>query len=231
MKCIGLIGGTSWPSTIEYYRLLNQLVSERLGGFHSAKLLLKSIDYHEIKTNYQNGWDKIPDLLQQEIESFLQCKPDCLILCNNTLHKAYDLIAEKMQLQIPFFHAADLTAKFAIQHKHKNVLLLATRFTMEDGFFAKKLEASGLQVEIPGPSDREKIQAIQTQLANGDMSRLSEHKKYFERLIAQHQKIDGVVLACTELPLAITQDITTIKIIDPIGIQCRAAVDYAVSEG
>ena len=125
-----------------------------------------------------------------------------MILCNNTLHKAYDLIAEKMQLQIPFFHAADLTAKFAIQHNHKKVLLLATRFTMEDGFFAKKLEASGLRVEIPEETDREKIQVIQNQLANGDINKLSAHKKYFEQLIARYQKIDGIVLACTEFAIS-----------------------------
>jgi aspartate racemase len=137
---------------------------------------------------------------------------------------------EKMKLQIPFFHAADLTAKFAIEHGHKKVLLMATRFTMEDGFYAKKLEAFELHVEIPKIADREKIQLIQSQLASGDISKLSEHKRYFENLIKQHQEIDGIVLACTELPLAITQDITPIKIINPIDIQCQCAVDYALSE-
>ena len=101
---------------------------------------------------------------------------------------------------------------------------------MKDGFYAKKLEAFGLRVVIPGADDHEKIQAIQTQLASGDMNKLSEHKKYFEQLIVQHQKINGVFLACTELPLVITQDMTTIKNIDPIDIQCRAAVDYALNE-
>lgn len=226
MKCIGLIGGTSWPSTIEYYRVLNELVSKRLGGFHSANLLLKSIDFHTIKSNYQNGWDKIPDLLQYEIENFLLCKPDCLILCNNTLHKAYDLIAEKAGLRIPFFHAIDLTAEFALVNGYKNLLLLATKFTMEDGFYAKKLEARGLNVEIPAASDREHIQLIQNELAKGHM--LPEYQSYFKSLIARHEKVDAVVLACTELPLAIRQEMINLDIIDPIELQCRAAIDYAL---
>lgn len=145
MKLIGLLGGTSWPSTIEYYRLLNQLAASRLGGYHSAKILLKSLDYHTIKSSYNDGWDRIPELLKQEIEDFLLCKPDCLILCNNTLHKAYDLIAGELNLPIPFFHAVDLAADCANSRGYARVLLLATKFTMEDNFYRSKIEAKGIK--------------------------------------------------------------------------------------
>lgn len=227
MKTIGLIGGTSWPSTIEYYRVLNQLVVEKCGGYHSARILLYSIDYHEIKSNYTSGWDKIPELLRQEIARALQGKPDCLILCNNTLHKAFDIIRPTLKLPIPFFHAVELTAEYAIKQRYKKVLLLATRFTMEDEFYKRTLEAKGLQAEIPNQQEREQIQNIQSVLATGKV--LLEHKTYFKQLLERYKHLDAVILACTELPLAITQEMTTLPIIDPIEIQCQAAVNYALA--
>ena len=198
-----------------------------MGGYHSAKILLYSIDYHEIKSNYAHGWDKIPELLRQEILRSLNGQPDCLILCNNTLHKAFDIIEPTLKLAVPFFHAVQLTAQYAAEQGHKKVLLLGTRFTMEDGFYARTLEAKGLQVEIPQAVERERIQNIQSELAAGNI--LPEHKAYFTQLLERYAHLDAVVLACTELPLAITQKITTLAIIDPIEIQCKAAVRYALA--
>jgi len=228
MKTIGLIGGTSWPSTIEYYRILNQLVNENMGGFHSAKLLLKSIDYHEIKNNYAAGWDKIPGLLKKEIQDFLICKPDCIILCNNTLHKAYDLISAELNLPMPFFHAVNLTAQYAVQNSYRNLLLLATKFTMEDGFFIRPLEQAGLNVTIPSADDRQKIQDIQTQLAQGILT--SEFIEQFGDIISRYKNVDAVVLACTELPLAITKENCSLPIINPVVLQCEAAAKFALEK-
>jgi len=112
MKTIGLLGGTSWPSTIEYYRILNRLAQEKLGGYHSANLLLYSIDYHEIKSRYHDGWDEIPILLEKEIHKLVKLGPDCILICNNTLHKAFDEIKTDLNLKIPFHHSVGfLTAR------------------------------------------------------------------------------------------------------------------------
>lgn len=226
MKTIGLIGGTSWPSTIEYYRILNQLVSNKLGGFHSAKLLLKSIDYHDIKSSYAKDWNKIPALLKQEIQDFLPCKPDCLILCNNTLHKAFDSFSAQLGLSVPVFHAVNLTAEYALKMGYRNLLLLATKFTMEDEFFIKPLESSGLTVTIPNDSDRKKIQDIQSLLAQGVIK--PEFIGQFRDIISRYENVNSVVLACTELPLAITAENCTLPIINPVVLQCEAAVKFAL---
>ena len=110
LKTIGLLGGTSWPSTIEYYRTLNEFAQETLGGFHSANLLLRSIDYHDIKSRYYDRWSEIPSLLEQEIKAFVGLRPDCLVICNNTLHKAFDVIEGGLALPIPVFHIVKATA-------------------------------------------------------------------------------------------------------------------------
>src|SRR5579872_4442460 len=127
MKRIGLLGGMSWPSTAEYYRHINKMVADRLGGHHSADLILRSIDYHDIKSRYSGGWDEIPALLENELRFMREQPCDCLILCNNTLHKAFDLIRGGLSLDIPFFHAVELTARHARSEGLKHLLLLGTR--------------------------------------------------------------------------------------------------------
>ena len=103
MKTIGLLCGASWPSSIEYYKLLNQMAQAHYGGFHSAKLILLNIDYHEIKQHYPNGWDKIPSALKKELKKLNALNPDCILICNNTLHKAYDIIKDEISLNMPLF--------------------------------------------------------------------------------------------------------------------------------
>jgi aspartate racemase len=227
MKLIGLLGGTSWPSTIQYYQLINQLVAQKEGGYHSARLLLKSIDYHEIKSNYGPGWDKIPGLLKAEINEFMECRPDCLILCNNTLHKAYDTIADELALPVPFFHAVHLTADFAKEKKYRNLLLLGTKFTMEDGFFTRILENAGLTVSIPTLPERDAIQKIQMRLSAGEMDESFSH--FFYELIGKYSNMDAVILACTELPLAIDASHCPIPIINPAELQCLKACEFALA--
>ncbi|MBX9578513.1 MAG: aspartate/glutamate racemase family protein [Chthoniobacterales bacterium] len=108
MKTIGLLGGVSWSSTIIYYKILNELVQERLGGQHSAKILLKSIDYHEIQSAYGKDHDRVAALLEEELRGLIALKPDCILICCNTLHKYYDMIKERLVTNIPVFHALDL---------------------------------------------------------------------------------------------------------------------------
>jgi len=227
MKCIGLLGGTSWPSTLEYYRSMNQRVAERLGGNHSASLLLRSIDYDAIKSRYAERWDEVPALLEQELVAMLKLPIDGLILCNNTLHKAFDIVRPRLPLTIPFFHAVELTAQAAIAAGHRRLLLLATRFTLEDGFFAHGLRRAGLEVIVPDASERDAVQAIQTRLAAGEMR--PEFTGYFTRLLTQYAQLDAAVLACTELPLAIAPAGNVLPVLDPAQLQVKAAVDFALA--
>lgn len=170
MKTIGLLGGTSWPSTIEYYRILNELAQRELGGFHSASLLLRSIDYHDIKSRYHERWAEIPALLEREIRALAALGPDCLVICNNALHKAFDAIAARLALTIPVFHIVEATGRAARSLDCRRLLLLGTKFTMEDGFYHRGLERFGLCVETPEAADRVRIQEIQTALARGVMA-------------------------------------------------------------
>jgi aspartate racemase len=230
MKTIGLLGGTSWPSTIEYYRLLNEMAQARLGGHHSAKLLLKSIDYHEIKSRYYARWDEIPALLRAEIEAFVVLAPggpDCLVICNNTLHKAYDSFAEDLALRLPVFHVVRETGAFARAQGWRRLLLLGTQFTMEDGFYHRGLERFGLEVSTPPTAQRAAIQAVQSQLARGVME--PAFRPFFRELVARHADVDAVVLGCTELPLAMAQADYALPLLNPTELQCRAAFEFAVS--
>lgn len=226
LKTIGLLGGTSWPSTIEYYRILNELAQEKLGGFHSASLLLRSIDYHEIKSRYYERWAEIPPLLEQEIRAFVALRPDCLVICNNTLHKAFDVIAAGLALSLPVFHIVEATGRAARARKLRRLLLLGTQFTMEDGFYHRGLGRFGLRVATPPEEDRLRIQQIQSQLARGIVT--AGFRAFLAALIERHAgTADAVVLACTELPLAIRQSDCGLPILNPTELQCKEAFAFA----
>lgn len=226
MKTIGLLGGTGWSSTIGYYTLLNQLIHARLGGHHSAKILLKSIDYQDLWSSYGND-EKASHLLKEELEGLIALKPDCIIICCNTLHKYYDMISDQLNSSIPVMHAVDLVAQNAQERGYRKVLLLATQFTMEDGFFAKKLEKVGIEVVIPTQDERSILQGIHSQLMANNST--AEAREYFRMLILQHKDLDAVVLGCTEYPLVVDETNSVLPIIDPVRLQTSSAVDYALS--
>ncbi|TDE14626.1 aspartate/glutamate racemase family protein [Dyadobacter psychrotolerans] len=227
MKRIALLGGTSWPSTLEYYTELNQRINQKLGGSHSCPMLLYNIDYHEIKSRYADGWAEIPLLLKTEIENILALNPDGLIICNNTLHKAFDQIKNEMQIQTPVFHVIDLTQEFILKNKWNRVLLLATKFTMEDDFFKKPLMDAGIEVAIPDPEERAAIQEIQTELAKGIIK--DEFISYFQTLADKYDDFDAFILACTELPLAFRNVTAKPVLINTIAVQCEKAIDFILS--
>lgn len=228
MKLIGVLGGTSWPSTMLPYRLLNEDTQRRLGGHHSARVVLYSIDYQAIKSRYHGGWHEIPELLRREIQTLLSYRPDCYMLANNTLHKAYDLIASELDTVVPFFHAVALVRRHLVEQSIGRVLLLGTQFTMEDGFYAAPLLAAGIRVDIPVRDDREMVQAVQSRLAKGETD--DGFAPTFARLLARHEAdgCDAVITACTELPLVIDQGMTSMVVVDPLVLQCRACVDHAL---
>lgn len=227
MKTIGLLGGTGWSSTIGYYTLLNQLTNARLGEHHSAKVLLKSIDYQYLWSSYGND-QKVSQLLEEELVGLMALRPDCIIICCNTLHKYYDMIKGKLNSSIPVMHAVDLVAQHAKDQGYTKVLLLATKFTMEDGFFAKKLENVGIVVVIPTQEERIILQDIHGQLMINNVS--TEARNYCRMLILQHNDLDAVVLGCTEYPLVIDETNSVLPIIDPVCLQTSFAVDYALSQ-
>ncbi len=231
MKKIGLLGGTSWPSTITYYTIINQLVHERLGGYHSAKILLKSIDYHDIKSNYGKNPEKVADILHKELMDLMSMNPDCIIICCNSLHKYYDMIKSHLypDTPIPVFHAIELVAEHIKKQNMNNVLLLATKATMEDGFFAKTLENYGIKVVIPEEAQREVMQKISSdELVHNIVEPAS--KDYFAEIIKQHSNLDAVVLGCTEYPLLVNAKNSVLPIIDPVVLQTLSAVDFALKK-
>ena len=228
MKLIGMLGGTSWPSTIAPYRMLNEEVQRRLGPRHSARIALYSIDYNEIRSCYSGDWSGIPALLLKEIRTLLSFSPDCWMIANNTLHKIYDQIADQLPPAPPLFHAIDLVRDHLMARGFGKVLLLGTRFTMEDGYYAEPLRAAGIEVAIPDELDRERVQIIQTQMADGIIN--DGFRQYFAGLLRLFagNGCEAVALGCTELPLAITQDMSALEVIDPLALQCRACVDFAL---
>lgn len=225
MKQIGLIGGTSWPSTLEYYRILNEMAQSFFGGHHSARLLVWNIDYHEIKSRYHHGWSEIPRLLKTEFEGLIHCKPGCIILCNNTLHEALDAFRPELDGTIPIFHMVDLVADRAVAQGKKSVLLLGTKYTMEHGYYTAKLEAKGLIVQVPKPADRELLQQMQSRISRGDNP--PEFKAECRELLSRYNAVDAVITACTELPLVVTAEVTNLPILDPTLVQCEEAFRFA----
>ena len=229
MKTIGLLGGTGWSSTIGYYTLLNELVGKRLGGYHSAKIILKSIDYHDIMSNYGKDPKKIADILHAELIELMSLNPDCIIICCNSLHKYYDLVSPNLypDTDMPVFHAVELVAQHINQQRYKKVLLLATKSTMEDGFFAKILENHGIEVVIPDLAERDSMQKILSdELIHNVVTQ--DSRNYFSKLIEAHPDCQAVVLGCTEFPLLVDSNNSALPIINPVQLQCTAAVDFAL---
>lgn len=232
--CIGLLGGTSWPSTVVYYRLLNELAQRRLGGHHSARLLVHSIDYHAIRSLYPGdgvpaeAFDRIAPLLEAELQALAAAGPDCFILGNNTLHRSLDTFSHRLRLPGPLFHAIDVVAEAARERGYRRVLLLATRFTMEDGFFARRLARHGVEAVVPDAQARAEVQSIQTPLARGEDS--PAYRERLHALIGEHAGLDAVVLGCTELPLAVDPATSPLPVLDSVRLQCERAFAWAVGD-
>lgn len=227
MKTIGLLGGTGWTSTIGYYTSLNQLVGERLGGYHSAKILLKSIDYHDIMINYGIYHDVVSTLLKNELSELIALEPDCIIICCNSLHKYYDLIKVELNTSIPVMHAVELVAKHLNSIDQRSALLLATKFTMEDGFFAETLQQHNISATLPDQSERERMDQIHAELMQNTVTQKS--RDYFASLIKKYQSSGVVILGCTEYPLVVDSTNSVLPIVNPICLQVSAAVNYALS--
>ncbi|SHI13490.1 aspartate/glutamate racemase family protein [Desulfosporosinus lacus] len=228
MKTIGLIGGMSWESSSEYYRIINEEVKNRLGGLHSAKCVLYSVDFEEIEICQRNGeWGKAAQILANAARSLEKAGADFIVICTNTMHKVADDI--QAGISIPLLHIADITAEQVLLNGIKTVGLLGTRYTMEQDFYKSRLENRSIKVLIPKETDREIVNTvIYKELCLGqiiDSSRVS-YKRIIEDLIKQGA--EGIILGCTEIGLLVKSEDSTVPLYDTTLIHAIGAVNFSL---
>lgn len=231
MKTIGLIGGMSWESSIEYYRIINETAKEKLGGLHSAKSLMITVDFAEIeKLQHENKWDEAAQILIRCAQDLERGGADFIVLCTNTMHKLADQIIANVD--IPFLHIADATARKVQAVGIKRIGLLGTRFTMEHDFYKGRLTDSfGLDVIVPNESDREVIhRVIYDELVQGkvvDASR-TEYKRIMKELV--EQGAEGIILGCTEIELLVKDGDSSVPLFPTTQIHAVSAVEEALGD-
>ncbi len=230
MKTIGLIGGMSWESSAEYYRIINEEVNRRLGGVHSAKVILYSFDFAEIEELQHRGeWEKLTQVIIDAARRLENAGAEVLLICTNTMHKMFDQVQENVK--IPMIHIADATAEEIKKKGLKKVGLLGTKFTMEGDFYRKRFEKHGIETIIPSEDEREVIhRIIYDELVVG-IIRDESRKKYLE-IIENLKQLgaEGMVLGCTEIPLLIKQEHVDIPVFDTTRIHALKAVDFALQK-
>ncbi|MCX7711338.1 MAG: aspartate/glutamate racemase family protein [Clostridia bacterium] len=231
MKTIGLIGGMSWESSLEYYRIINETVKERLGGLHSCKSVMVSVDFAEIeKLQHQGDWGQLAEIMTDAARSLEKAGADFIVICTNTMHK----LAENIQQQVkkPVLHIADPTAEKIKAAGILKVGLLGTRFTMEQDFYKKRLQdLHRIHVIIPSEEERQKIhEIIYHELLCGVVKESSKNE--FRRIIQNLEKsgAEAVILGCTEIFLVVKPEDYRIKIYDTTAIHAEAAVDLALKK-
>jgi aspartate racemase len=230
VKVIGLIGGMSWESTVPYYRIINETVREKLGGLHSAKLVLVSIDFHEAEQAMHAGdWQTCSKILSSAARSLHAAGAECVVLCTNTAHKLAAVVEDTVPL--PLLHIADLTATAVKRAGHTTVGLLGTRFTMEETFYRDRLQAShGLTVHTPNAGDRDIVhRIIFDELCLGrviDPSR-AEYRRIMADLVSQGA--EAIILGCTEIALLVGQRDATVPLFDTTYLHARGAADWALA--
>lgn len=228
-RVIGLIGGMSWESSAEYYKLINQEVRQRLGPLCSARLLMYSVDFGPIEQAQHAGrWDELAAMLEDAARRLHSGGADCVVLCTNTMHKVADRVAAAVP--IPFLHIADPVGRTALQKGVSVLGLLGTRFTMEQPFMRERLEHEfGLQVVVPDEDDRAEVhRIIYQELCAGVVSNAS--RKTYQRVIESmaQRGAQAVVLGCTEITLLIQQGDSVLPVLDTTQLHAQAAVDYAL---
>jgi aspartate racemase len=232
MKSIGLIGGMSWESSIEYYRLINQGMRDKLGGLHSAKSVMVSVDFAEIETlQHQGRWDEAARLMVAAAQSVEKGGADFVVICTNTMHKLADDVQE--HIHIPVYHIADATAqRIRAQGRHR-VGLLGTRFTMEESFYKDRLiEKHGLEVLIPSPPERDMVhRVIYDELCLGQIKPASKEQyiRVMDGLVARGA--EGIILGCTEISLLVGQGDSRVPLFDTTRIHALGAVEWALASG
>jgi len=230
LKTLGLIGGMSWESTQTYYRLINQKVRDELGGLHSAKIVLYSVDFAEIEALQHKGdWQATAEILGSVGRSVESAGADVLVLCTNTMHKVASEIEQAVS--IPLLHIADATANVLEQDGITCVGLLGTRFTMEQTFYIGRLEQRGIQVVVPDELQRERIHSvIYDELCRGVVN--PDSKTDYLDVIASltERGAQGVILGCTEIGLLVQAADTEVRLYDTTEIHAEQAVQLALGQ-
>ncbi|KEQ27044.1 aspartate/glutamate racemase family protein [Paenibacillus tyrfis] len=231
MKTIGLIGGMSWESSLLYYQIINQRVKEKLGGHHSAKSLMYSVNFQEIKTlQHQGKWDEATNIMIDSARKLEAAGADVIVICTNTMHKMAQEVAESVS--IPLLHIADATGQEIVKDGMKKVALLGTSFTMEQDFYKGRLmEKFGLEVIVPNETDRKIVHdIIYQELCLGIVNEAS--KKSYLRIMDSlgQQGAEAVILGCTEITMLVSQEDCRIPLYDTTRIHAECAVDFALSK-
>jgi aspartate racemase len=228
MKTIGMIGGMSWESSAEYYRMVNEEVKRQLGGLHSAKIILFSVDFNEVERCQSEGrWDDAGEILGEAAYSLEKAGADFIVICTNTMHKVIDQIYQKTSL--PILHIADETAAQIKKLGIKKVGLLGTKYTMEQEFYKSRIQSENIEVLIPDEKDRDLInKTIFNELCLGTI--LPSSKDYFKRVIEglSAEGAEGIILGCTEIGLLIKQEDTAIPLFDTTFVHAHGAVEKAL---
>jgi aspartate racemase len=230
MKRIGLLGGMSWESSAEYYRLLNEEVRERCGGLHSADCLLRSVDFAEIEQLQRDGrWDDAGALLAHEATALAAAGAQMLVLCTNTMHNVAGAITAAVD--IPFVHIADATAEAVSAHHLQTVGLLATAYTMEQDFYVGRLrERHGLSVLVPNAKDRRIVHdVIYSELCVGVVNDSS--REQYRRIMLElvERGAEGILLGCTEIDLLVGRDDSPVPVFDTTRLHAQKAVELALA--
>ena len=230
MKTIGLVGGMSWESSLVYYRLINEGVKEKLGGFHSCKSVMYSVDFAEIEEiQHQENWKRLGELMIDAARKVEAGGADFIVICTNTMHKLAEVIEENTS--IPLLHIADATAEHSKKQGIQRVGLLGTRFTMEQDFYKERLkEKHGIEVIIPEENEREIVhQVIYQELVKGIIRESSReaYLKVIDHLAARGAQ--GIILGCTEIPLLIRQKDCSVKVFDTTTLHAQYAVETALA--
>ncbi len=228
MKTIGLVGGMSWESSIEYYRIINETVRDRLGGLHSAKSVMVSVDFAEIEAlQHQGRWDEATEMMIAAARQVENGGADFVIICTNTMHKMADEVQAAMD--IPLLHIADATAEAVKARGLNKVGLLGTRFTMEEDFYRGRLiEKHGLEVLIPTGEEREIVHGvIFDELCRGEIKQSSKEQyiTIMDHLV--QRGAEGIILGCTEISLLVGDGDCQVPLFDTTRIHAVAAVEYA----
>jgi aspartate racemase len=228
MKTIGLIGGTTWLSTIEYYRIINETVKEKLGGAHSAHCILYSVDFDEFVLQREGKWDEIACSFIDIAKRLEQSGADFLIICANTIHKIADEIQKSVN--IPILHIADVTAERIVESGLKKVGLLGTKYTMEEEFYKRRLkERFNIETIVPETKEREIIHNIILDELTHEIIKRSSKQKYIKIINnLVYKGAEGIILGCTEIPLLIKENDVNTHIFDTTAIHAKAAVEFAL---
>jgi len=226
---MGMIGGMSWESSLEYYRIVNEAIKKKLGGFHSAKCILYSVDFGEVeKLQHLGDWDELNRMMMDAAQRLENTGADFVIICTNTMHKMADEV--QGAIRIPVLNIVDVTAKAIKGNRQTRIGLLGTKFTMEQDFYKGRLkDKHGLDVLIPSADERQVVHDIlYSELCLGEIKELSKEK--FKNVIQNlvNRGAQGVILGCTEIPLIVSQDDYEIPVYDTTTLHAQAAVDFAL---